>query len=250
MRAALPTLRAIVTGAASGIGAATSARLIEESVDVAVLDLQPPVDHAGPYAIADLGDDSSVRQAVAKLTRDLGGLDILVNNAGIGAAGTVEDNDDDEWHRIWDVNVVGTVRVTRAALPELRRSDNASIVNTSSIVATIGLPKRALYSATKGAILSLTRAMAADLLPDGIRVNAVLPGTTDTPWIGRLLAAADHPDQEREALRARQPHSRLVTPAEVANAIAFLALPGVGSITGAAVTVDGGLTNIQLRRDG
>ena len=131
-----------------------------------------------------------------------GGLDILVNNAGIGAAGTVEDNPDEQWHRVLDVNVVGIARVTRAALPHLRASRHAAIVNTCSIAATAGLPQRALYSASKGAVLALTLAMAADHVREGIRVNCVNPGTVDTPWVGRLLAAADDP-----ARRARRPRS-------------------------------------------
>src|SRR5262249_62164239 len=122
---------------------------------------------------ADVTDDASVRSAIAAAAEALGGIDILVNNAGVGAIGTVADNPDDEWHRVFDVNVVGMVRVTRAALPHLRASAHAAIVNTCSIVATAGLPQRALYSATKGAVLSLTLAMAADQLRAGIRVNCV-----------------------------------------------------------------------------
>src|SRR4029077_14906 len=130
---------------------------------------------------------------------------ILVNNAGIGAIGTVADNSDDEWHRVFDVNVVGMVRVARAALPYLRASGHAAIVNTCSVAAMAGLPQRALYSATKGAVLSLTLAMAADHIHEGIRVNCILPGTADTPWIGRLLDQADDPAAERAALERRPP---------------------------------------------
>ena len=140
-----------------------------------------------------------------------GGLDVLVNNAGIGAQGTVEDNPDDQWLKVLDVNVLGIVRVSRAALPALRRSAAACIVNTCSIAATAGLPQRALYSASKGAVLALTRAMAADHIGEGIRVNCVNPGTADTPWVGRLLAVAEDPEAERAALEARQPMGRLVT---------------------------------------
>src|SRR6185436_16777818 len=111
-----------------------------------------------------------------------------------GAAGTVADNSDDEWHRVFDINVVGMVRVSRAALPFLRASERAAIVNTCSVAATAGLPQRALYSATKGAVMSLTLAMAADHVREGIRVNCVAPGTADTPWIGRLLDAAEDPE--------------------------------------------------------
>jgi NAD(P)-dependent dehydrogenase (short-subunit alcohol dehydrogenase family) len=170
-----------------------------------------------------------------------------VNNAGIGAQGGVEDNPDDEWRHVLDVNVVGLIRVTRAALPALRASASAAIVNTSSIAAAAGLPQRVLYSASKGAVLALTRAMAADLLADGIRVNAVNPGTADTPWIGRLLATADDPVAERAALEARQPHGRLVRADEVAAAIGYLASPAAGSVTGTALAVDGGVDGLRLR---
>jgi len=177
----------------------------------------------------------------------LGGLDVLVNNAGIGAQGTVEDNSDDEWQRVIDVNVLGLVRVTRAVLPHLRASAHAAVVNTCSIVATAGLPARALYSATKGAVLALTLAMAADHVREGIRVNAVSPGTADTPWIGRLLERAADPAAERAALGARQPQGRLVSADEVAAAIAYLASPLAGSTTGTSLAVDGGMAGLRLR---
>jgi NAD(P)-dependent dehydrogenase (short-subunit alcohol dehydrogenase family) len=189
-----------------------------------------------------------VRDAVQHVVAALGGLDVLVNNSGIGAQGTVEDNDEAQWHHVFDVNVVGIVRVTRAALPHLRRSTRAAVVNTCSVAATSGLPARALYSATKGAVQSLTLAMAADHLPEGIRVNCVNPGTADTPWIGRLLDAAADPAGERAALAARQPHGRLVTPEEVAEAIVYLGGPRAGSTTGTALAVDGGMATLRLRR--
>ncbi|MFE7121038.1 SDR family NAD(P)-dependent oxidoreductase, partial [Streptomyces sp. NPDC057654] len=165
-------LNALVTGGGSGIGLATARLLAERGARVAVLDLDPEAAEKPllGYA-ADVGDDASVRAAVHAATADLGGLDVLVNNAGIGAAGTVADNDDEEWRRVLDVNVMGVVRTSRAALPHLRRSAHAAIVNTCSIAATAGLPQRALYSASKGAVLSLTLAMAADHVREGIRVN-------------------------------------------------------------------------------
>jgi 2-keto-3-deoxy-L-fuconate dehydrogenase len=192
--------------------------------------------------------DAAVRAAVAQAAERLGGLDVLVNNVGIGAQGTIEANPDDEWHHVFDVNVLGLVRAARAALPHLRESDRAAIVNTCSIAATAGLPNRALYSATKGAVLSLTLAMAADHIDDGIRVNCVTPGTVDTPWIGRLLDAADDPAAERAALEARQPIGRLVTADEAAAAIAYLATPAAASTTGTVLAVDGGMQGLRLRR--
>jgi 2-keto-3-deoxy-L-fuconate dehydrogenase len=239
--------KAIVTGGASGIGLATAQWLAKRGASVAVLDRDEISDANLTGFVADLSDDLSVRDAVTRAVAHLDGLDILINNAGIGAQGTVEDNDDNEWHRVLDVNVLGVVRVTRACLPALRRSAKASIVNTSSIAATVGLPQRALYSASKGAVSSLTLAMAADYLRDGIRVNCVAPGTADTPWIQRLLERADDPAAERAALAARQPHGRLVVAEEIAAAIGYLAGPEAGSTTGTTLVVDGGLTSLRLR---
>jgi 2-keto-3-deoxy-L-fuconate dehydrogenase len=188
-----------------------------------------------------------VRLAVDTAAERFGGIDILVNNAGIGAIGTVADNPDEQWHRVFDVNVVGIVRVTRAALPYLRASAHPAIVNTCSVAATAGLPQRALYSATKGAALSLTLAMAADHLGEGIRVNCVNPGTADTPWIGRLLDQADDPAAERAALKARQPMGRLVTAEEVAAGIAYLASPSASAVTGTTLAIDGGMGGLRIR---
>jgi NAD(P)-dependent dehydrogenase (short-subunit alcohol dehydrogenase family) len=241
-------LVAVVTGGASGIGASIARTLAARGASVAVLDLRADDVEEGLFGVsANVADDASVRAAIAAVVERFGRLDIVVNNAGIGAQGTVESNGDDEWHRVFDINVVGMVRVARAALPFLRDSPAAAIVNTCSVAATAGLPQRALYSATKGAVLSLTRAMAADHLREGIRVNCVNPGTADTPWIGRLLESAEDPAAERAALNARQPHGRLVTADEVAGAVAYLASPLSGSTTGTSVAVDGGMQELRLR---
>ena len=240
-------LVAAVTGGASGIGAAVVRVLQDRGARVAVLDLDPSGVPEGVLGVkTDVSDDASVRDAVERVVRELGRLDVLVNNAGIGAQGTVADNDDDEWRRVFEVNVMGVVRTSRAALPHLRRSPAAAIVNTASVAATAGLPQRAAYSASKGAVAALTRAMAADHLPEGIRVNSVDPGTADTPWIGRLLSRAEDPDAERAALEARQPHGRLVSAEEVAHAVAYLASPTAGSTTGTSLVVDGGLSSLRL----
>lgn len=236
-------LVAVVTGGASGIGAAATSILRDRGAEVAVLDLNP--DEHGFRC--DVSDDAEVTAAIAAVAKRYGGIDVLVNNAGIGAQGDVTANDDAEWHRVLDVNVVGMVRVTRAALPYLRQSKAAAVVNTCSIAAWNGLPNRALYSASKGAVLSLTLAMATDHLEDDIRINCVCPGTADTPWVGRLLDAAADPAAERAALAARQPMGRLVTADEVGNAIAYLASPLSGSTTGTALAVDGGMYGLRPR---
>ena len=241
-------LVAIVSGGASGIGADIASELRARAARVAVLDLDPDGTPQGMLAIkADVTDDASVRAAVDEVIETWGRLDVVVNNAGVGAQGTIEDNPDEQWHHLFDVNVMGAVRLSRAALPHLRRSPAATIVNVASIAATTGLPARALYSATKGAVQSLTMAMAADHLREGIRVNCVNPGTADTPWVRKLLAAAEHPEVERAALKARQPHGRLVTAREVALAVAYLAGPSSGSTVGAALAVDGGMATLRLR---
>jgi 2-keto-3-deoxy-L-fuconate dehydrogenase len=244
-------LVAVVTGAGSGIGAAIARRLMADGARVAVLDLNVNGAPEGALAVrADVTDDASVRAAVDRVLQEWDRLDIVVNNAGIGAQGAIADNDDDEWHRVFDLNVVGMVRITRAALPHLRASRAASVVNMCSVAATAGLPQRVLYSATKGAVLAMTRAMAADHIREGIRVNCVNPGTADTPWIGRLLGQAADPEGERRALEARQPHGRLVNPAEVAGAVAYLASPRSGSTTGVDLAVDGGMQALRLRPPG
>lgn len=241
-------LVAIVTGGASGIGAAVTSTLLDRGAKVAVFDLAP--DGADERALAlacDVSSTASVDECVQRVADELGGVDIVVNNAGVGAQGDLAANDDEEWHRVFDLNVLGMVRVARAALPYLRRSQHAAIVNTSSIAATAGLPQRVLYSASKGAVHSMTRAMAADHIREGIRVNCVVPGTANTPWIGRLLDRADDPAAERAALNARQPHGRLVEPQEVAEGICFLASPRNKSTTGTSLCVDGGMEALRLR---
>jgi NAD(P)-dependent dehydrogenase (short-subunit alcohol dehydrogenase family) len=213
LNAELEGLVAIVSGGASGIGHAIAEELLAQGASVSVFDLNPsslPVVHS---KVIDLSDDDAVRSSVAEVAGALGRIDIVVNNVGMGAQGTVADNPDEEWHKVFDVNVLSIVRLSRAALPWLRKSPSAAIVNISSVAATDGLPNRALYSATKGAVLSLTLSMAADHLREGIRVNAVNPGTADTPWVARLLESADDPRAERAALELRQPHGRLVTAA-------------------------------------
>ncbi len=241
-------LVAVVTGGASGIGSAISHRLAELGARVAVFDLNTEgVPESMLACTVNIGDDDMVRRAIDEVADRFGRIDIVVNNAGAGAQGTIEAGDDAEWHRVYDINVLGLVRVSRAALPWLRKSPAASIVNIASIAATAGLPNRALYGATKGAVQALSLQMAADHIREGIRVNCINPGTADTPWVQRLLSVADDPLAERAALERRQPHGRLVAPEEVAEAVVYLASPRAGSTTGASLAVDGGMQGLRLR---
>ncbi|GAB3995007.1 SDR family oxidoreductase [Glycomyces albus] len=239
-------LTVVISGGASGIGAAAADAFAARGANAAVLDLNESGKHWSVRC--DVSDDHQVRQAVEATVERFGGIDVLVNNAGMGAIGTVEENSDKQWMRVLDVNLMGMVRLARACMPHLRESASPAIVNTSSIAATAGLVKRALYSASKGAVHSLTQAMAADHVAEGIRVNSVAPGTADTPWVGRLLDQADDPAEERRKLEARQPTGRLVSPEEVAAAIVYLADPVNKSLTGTSVAIDGGMSGLRLVR--
>lgn len=240
-------LTAVVTGAGSGIGLAVARALHVQGARVFGLDLQQgAISDFATWISCDVGDVARVKSAFEEIAKSTDTIDILANNAGIGAVGTVEDATDEEWHRVLNVNVVGISRVTAAAMPFLRNSKSASIVNTCSIAATVGLPNRAVYSASKGAVMSLTLAMAADVVKEKIRVNCVNPGTADTPWVERLLSQAKDPNAERQHLEARQPLGRLVSADEVASAILYLASPQQGSTTGTILAVDGGMNGLRL----
>jgi NAD(P)-dependent dehydrogenase (short-subunit alcohol dehydrogenase family) len=229
-------LVAIVTGGASGIGEATAKLIQSRGGKVFVFDRNQPKNPiiGVTYLICDITNRADVNKSVADVAKN--GLDILINNAGIGAVGDVTIGDDAEWHKVLDVNVVGTARMSAAAIPFLRKSKSAAIVNVSSIVATDGFPQRAIYSASKGAVHALTLAMAADHIREGIRINCV----------GRLLDQAADAKAMKEALIARQPMGRLVTADEIAHAICYLASPLSSSTTGIGLNVDGGVGGLRI----
>ncbi len=247
MRTEFTGLKAVVTGAGSGIGLAVAQALKESGAEVFGLDIQQGA--MAPFATwisCDVGDSAKVANAFLEIAKYTDVIDIVSNTAGIGVVGTISDATDEEWHNVLNINVAGIGRVSAAAMPFLRKSKSAVIVNTCSVAATVGLPKRAVYSASKGAVQSLTLAMAADGIAEKIRVNCVNPGTADTPWVARLLALSADPAAERVALEARQPLGRLVSAHEVARAILYLADPRQSSSTGTILAVDGGLQGLRL----
>jgi NAD(P)-dependent dehydrogenase (short-subunit alcohol dehydrogenase family) len=240
-------LVAIVTGAGSGIGLEVTKGLTEKGATVFGFDVnQGEMASVATFIKCDIGDAASVDSAFTEFKKASSKLDILINNAGIGSLTTVENETDEIWHKVLNVNVVGTARVSRAAIPLLRASKSAAIVNTASIAGTDGIPNRAAYSASKGAVLSLTLAMATDHLADGIRVNAVNPATTDTPWVKKLLDQSPDAKAARTALESRQPMGRLVSPSEIASAIIFLASPIQASVTGTTINIDGGMHSLRI----
>lgn len=237
----------LVTGGGAGIGRATAELLHDNGARVGVIDKSIDAVREGILGVrADVTRTDEVSAAVDKIADELGGLDVLVNNVGASFVGGLEDASDEDWHRMWDVNVVSHIRATRAALPYLRRSTSPAIVNVSSCTATSGLPDRVLYTATKGAVESMTRAMAIDLLAEGIRVNAVNPGTVATPFMEEIITNSADPQGLRRQFDSRQATGRMVDPTEVAAAIAYLASPEARSTVGTVLVVDGGLAHLKL----
>jgi 2-keto-3-deoxy-L-fuconate dehydrogenase len=240
---------AMVTGAGSGIGRSTARLLAERGYAVVCADLDHPA-AAETAAVLDdaiavhldVRDAASVTRAVNEIARTRGPVDLLVNNAGIGSTQVLADTEPGTWDLVFDVNVGGVYRCCRAILPSMLERSRGVIVNVASVAGLVGLRSRAAYCASKGAVISLTRAMAIDHVGDGIRVNCVCPGTVDSPWVARLLDEAPDPVRAREQLTARQPMGRLGRPDEVAAAIAYLASDEAAFVTGTALVIDGGLT--------
>jgi len=244
---------ALVTGAGSGIGEATALAFGREGACVIAADLRiagaestaARIRAEGGQAAGsavDIARPEDCRRAVAQAIQAFGQLDILVNNAGIGATGTVLTTDEDTWDRLMAVNLKGTFLMSKAALEVMVPRRSGVIVNAGSIAGIAGIPDRAAYVVTKFGVVGLTRAMARDHVNDGIRVNCVCPGTTQTPWIDERLDEASDRDQAMAALVARQPMGRLGRADEMAAAYLFLASDESSFTTGAALVVDGGFS--------
>ena len=232
--------RALVTGAASGIGEATARLLHAEGAEVVLADVEggrlealaAELGNRATVRVLDVRDEAQVAPAVA-------GIDVLVNVAGIGSTHDAPGTPLELWEDVFAVNARGTFLCCKHAIPGMRERGGGAIVNVSSVAALVGLKNRAAYSASKGAVVALTRALAVDHVGDGIRVNAVCPGTVDSPWVRRLV---EEVGESLDSLRARQPMGRLGTTDEIAEAIAYLASDAAAFVTGSVLVIDGGLT--------
>lgn len=234
---------AIVTGAGSGIGFEVAARLRDGGARVFAADVDPSGAPEGCEAIhVDVSNEAQVARMVSDAIAATGRIDVLVNNAGIGSTADVARCSPAEWERVFAVNVHGVFLGCHHAVPHMLEQGGGVIVNTASIAGMVGLPDRAAYCASKGAVIALTRQIAVQYAGRGIRCNCVCPGTVDSPWVGRLLAEADDQGVARSVLIARQPMGRLGRPAEIADAICYLASDDAAFITGSALVIDGGLT--------
>ncbi len=226
----------VVTGARGGIGRAIVDAFTAIGDQVIGLDLLDGFD---------VTDANACTEAAARIEAEHGAVDVLCNNAGIAATGDVVASTPDEWERVFAVNVFGVANMSRAFLPAMRAAGRGAVVNTCSVVASVGLVERTVYGASKGAVLALTKAMAADEIVHGIRVNCVSPGTVWSPWVERLVEATPDPAAAEEALRRRQPLGRMVSCDEVAAAIVYLSAPTTFT-TGADFLLDGGITGVRI----
>lgn len=242
--------RTIITGAGSGIGRAIALRLASEGASIVLADVDEEAAESVADEIdgetlvhkADVTQNGNVEALVGLAVSEWGGLDVMVNNAGVGVAGTAITTTEEEYERVMDVCVRGTFLGMKHAIPAIKDAGGGSVINMSSVAALVGLVDRAVYSAAKGAIYSMTRASAIDHVGEGVRVNCIAPGTVDTPWVARITSGYDDPEEARANMRARQPHGRLVTPEEIAAMAAYLASDESASVIGACMVVDGGVT--------
>lgn len=233
---------AVVTGAASGIGYEIARLLMADGASVVGGDLDPSTVPDGVLRVeTDTSDPDQANALIERCIEEHGRVDILCNNAGVGGVTDVVNCTVEEWDRIFSVNVRGTFLCTKAALPHMLAAGSGVIVNTASVAASVGLPNRAAYCASKGAVVALTKQVAVQYAAQGIRCNCVSPGTVDSPWVGRLLDQADDPAAMRSHLIARQPLGRLGTPTEVAKLVTYLASDDASFVTGADWLIDGGI---------
>lgn len=238
----------IVTGAGSGIGKAAALRFAELGANVVIADkngtaAREVADEAGAKALAvtvDVSDSASVRSMIKTVVNNFGAIDVLCNNAGFGFPGNVLEIDEDNWDRLMSVNLKGVYLCSKYAIPELAKTGDGRIVNTSSYTASVGIRDRAAYVASKGGVSALTRAMALDHVDQGIRVNAVAPGTINSPYFDKMITESANPQKLVDELNGRSPMHRMGRPEEVAEAIVWLAAKESSFATGSVLTIDGG----------
>lgn len=233
---------AVVTGAGSGIGAQIAEQLLSAGARVLAADIQPSDAPDGAERIScNVSEEQQVLSMIDTAHRLFGSIDLLFNNAGIGSTTNVLDTSVHDWDRVFAVNVRGVFLGIKHALPGMLAQGHGVIVNTASVAGLIGLPDRAAYCASKGAVIALSRQVAIQWAGAGIRCNCICPGTVDSPWVGRLMSQAPDPAQRRRELIARQPLGRLGTPAEIARAALYLASDDAAFITGTELVIDGGI---------
>ncbi len=241
----------LVTGGGSGIGRATCELFAREGARLAIVDKDEASAQATAAACtgethlalrADVAKATDSRSMIEAAVAHFGRLDVLVNNAGYGILGTVVETSEEDWNALMAVNVTGVFLACHNAIPIMARQGGGVIVNVASVVSSIGIPNRAAYCASKGAVAALTRAMALDHVDDKIRVNAVAPGTIRSPYFDALLAKAEDPAGLLAHLEGRQPYKRMGAPAEIASGILYLACDESSFCTGTILTIDGGMT--------
>jgi NAD(P)-dependent dehydrogenase (short-subunit alcohol dehydrogenase family) len=246
---------AVVTGAASGIGRATAVQLAKGGYGVALVDIDASgmdetlrsIESSSGVAKAfraNVCDPHELGVMVREVLTSMGSPELLVNVAGVGVAATVLDTSDHDWNRIIGTNLTGPFLLTRAVLPLMLDKGSGVIVNVSSVAGVVGVPARAAYCASKAGLIGLTRAVAADYSRHGVRCVAVCPGTVDTEWVDRIIAADEDPDATRRRMAARQLDGRMGTAEEIAATIAFIASEDGRFFNGASVVVDGGMTAV------
>jgi NAD(P)-dependent dehydrogenase (short-subunit alcohol dehydrogenase family) len=243
----------IVTGGGSGIGRATALLFAREGAHVVVADKRKDTADAVARECAagnrkalalevDVSRGEDVRRMIDETVKAFGRLDVIVNNAGYGTFGTVLDIEEPEWDALMAVNVRGVYLCCKHAINAMKKTGGGTIVNVASVVAAIGIRNRAAYVASKGAVAALTRAISLDHVGEGIRCNAIAPGTIDTPYYDDVMARAPDKAAFRKGLEARQPVGRLGTPEEIAAGILFLASDESRFAHGTILTIDGGFT--------
>jgi NAD(P)-dependent dehydrogenase (short-subunit alcohol dehydrogenase family) len=244
---------ALVTGGAAGIGRAICLQLAREGAAVAIADRDEDggretlalVEKSGGTGLSlrmDVAREADVASAVEQALARFGSIDALFNNAGVELSRALHDTTTEEWDRVLDVNLKGMFLVSRQVLPVMMRQGRGAVVNTSSISGLLGWPGSAAYCSSKGGVIALTRQMAVDYAPHGIRVTCICPGTTLTPMIERLFGLEKDPAASRKSIEAMHPLGRLARPEEIAEAALFLASDEASFITGVALPVDGGYT--------